>query len=230
MLTPYDYYPIVVYLTESELNEYNELSKKIKKETRIDEKGKTYFSKKGEILLIERARIIAGATNKIKALKKELQKYKEKNNILVYCGATNILQEEEDSSITNEKDIRQIDAVKEMMYRELKMKVDRFTANESIKERIEIKERFISGKIQAIVAIKCLDEGVNIPGIKTAFILASTTNPKEYIQRRGRVLRIAPNKEYAEIYDFITLPRDLKEARVLSKEKLGMIFHLLTKK
>ena len=229
MLTPYDYYPIVVYLTESELNEYNELSKKIKKETRIDEKGKTYFSKKGEILLIERARIIAGATNKIKALKKELQKYKEKNNILVYCGATNILQEEEDSSITNEKDIRQIDAVKEMMYRELKMKVDRFTANESIKERIEIKERFISGKIQAIVAIKCLDEGVNIPGIKTAFILASTTNPKEYIQRRGRVLRIAPNKEYAEIYDFITLPRDLKEARVLSKEKLGYDTSLINK-
>ena len=229
MLTPYDYYPIVVYLTESELNEYNELSKKIKKETRIDEKGKTYFSKKGEILLIERARIIAGATNKIKALKKELQKYKEKNNILVYCGATNILQEEEDSSITNEKDIRQIDAVKEMMYRELKMKVDRFTANESIKERIEIKERFISGKIQAIVAIKCLDEGVNIPGIKTAFILASTTNPKEYIQRRGRVLRIAPNKEYAEIYDFITLPRDLKEARVLSKEKLEYDISLINK-
>ena len=162
-------------------------------------------------------------------MKKELQKYKEKNNILVYCGATNILQEEEDSSITNEKDIRQIDAVKEMMYRELKMKVDRFTANESIKERIEIKERFISGKIQAIVAIKCLDEGVNIPGIKTAFILASTTNPKEYIQRRGRVLRIAPNKEYAEIYDFITLPRDLKETRVLSKEKLGYDISLINK-
>ena len=162
-------------------------------------------------------------------MKKELQKYKEKNNILVYCGATNILQDEEDSSITNEKDIRQIDAVKEMMYRELKMKVDRFTANESIKERIEIKERFISGKIQAIVAIKCLDEGVNIPGIKTAFILASTTNPKEYIQRRGRVLRIAPNKEYAEIYDFITLPRDLKETRVLSKEKLGYDISLINK-
>ena len=109
------------------------------------------------------------------------------------------------------------------------MKVDRFTANESIKERIEIKERFISGKIQAIVAIKCLDEGVNIPGIKTAFILASTTNPKEYIQRRGRVLRIAPNKEYAEIYDFITLPRDLKETRVLSKEKLGYDISLINK-
>ncbi len=229
MLTPYDYYPIVVYLTERELNEYNELSKKIKKETRIDEKGKVYFSKLGEMLLIERSRIVAGATNKIKTLKKELQKYKEENNILVYCGATNILREEEDSSITNEKDIRQIDAVKKMMYRELKMKVDRFTANESIKERMEIKDRFISGKIQAIVAIKCLDEGVNIPDIKIAFILASTTNPKEYIQRRGRVLRIAPNKEYAEIYDFITLPRDLREAKILSKEKLEYDISLLAK-
>lgn len=229
MLTPYDYYPIVVYLTERELNEYNELSKKIKKETRIDEKGKVYFSKLGEMLLIERSRIVAGATNKIKTLKKELQKYKEENNILVYCGATNILREEEDSSITDEKDIRQIDAVKKMMYRELKMKVDRFTANESIKERMEIKDRFISGKIQAIVAIKCLDEGVNIPDIKIAFILASTTNPKEYIQRRGRVLRIAPNKEYAEIYDFITLPRDLREAKILSKEKLEYDISLLVK-
>ena len=229
MLTPYDYYPIVVYLTERELNEYNELSKKIKKETRIDEKGKVYFSKLGEMLLIERSRIVAGATNKIKTLKKELQKYKEKNDILVYCGATNILREEEDSSITDEKDIRQIDAVKKMMYRELKMKVDRFTANESIKERMEIKDRFISGKIQAIVAIKCLDEGVNIPDIKIAFILASTTNPKEYIQRRGRVLRIAPNKEYAEIYDFITLPRDLREAKILSKEKLEYDISLLAK-
>ena len=229
MLTPYDYYPIVVYLTERELNEYNELSKKIKKETRIDEKGKVYFSKLGEMLLIERSRIVAGATNKIKTLKKELQKYKEENNILVYCGATTILREEEESSITDEKDIRQIDAVKKMMYRELKMKVDRFTANESIKERMEIKDRFISGKIQAIVAIKCLDEGVNIPDIKIAFILASTTNPKEYIQRRGRVLRIAPNKEYAEIYDFITLPRDLREAKILSKEKLEYDISLLAK-
>ncbi len=63
--------------------------------------------------------------------------------------------------------------------------------------------------LKVLVAIRCLDEGVNIPGIKTAFILASSTNPKEYIQRRGRVLRRAPNKNYAIIYDFITLPRNL---------------------
>lgn len=69
------------------------------------------------------------------------------------------------------------------------------------------------------MAIKCLDEGVNIPGIKTAFILASTTNPKEYIQRRGRVLRKAPNKPYAVLYDFVTLPRPLDSVSALTKEQ-----------
>ena len=71
-----------------------------------------------------------------------------------------------------------------------------------------------------MVAIKCLDEGVNIPAIKTAFILASTTNPKEYIQRRGRVLRLSPGKECAEIYDFITLPRKLEIVSFLNEKEL----------
>ena len=62
--------------------------------------------------------------------------------------------------------------------------------------------------------------GVNIPAIKTAFILASTTNPKEYIQRRGRVLRLSPGKEYAEIYDFITLPRELEIVSFLNEKEL----------
>ena len=60
---------------------------------------------------------------------------------------------------------------------------------------------------------------INIPGIRTAFILASTTNPKEYIQRRGRVLRKAPNKAYAEIYDFITLPRPLDSVSALTEDQ-----------
>ena len=82
-------------------------------------------------------------------------------------------------------------------------------------------------KIQALIAIKCLDEGVNIPGIKTAFILASTTNPKEYIQRRGRVLRKAKGKQYAEIYDFITLPRPLDEVPGLSAERVKRDYSLV---
>ena len=230
MLTPYYYYPIVVYLTVTELKKYNELSKKIKKESRIDEKGKVTLSELGKILILKRARIIAGAFNKIETLKKNLEKYKEEKNILVYCGATNILSEEADFSNTDINDTKQIDCVQQMMYQKLGMKVAKFTANESIEERLKIKDSFVSKDgIQAIVAIKCLDEGVNIPGIKTAFILASTTNPKEYIQRRGRVLRKAEGKEYAEIYDFITLPRHLNEAKVLSKEKLEYDISLVTR-
>ena len=91
------------------------------------------------------------------------------------------------------------------------MSAQRFTASEGLKERQNIKEYFRDGLYQVITAIKCLDEGVNIPGICTAFILSSSRNPKEFIQRRGRLLRLSPGKERAVIYDFVTLPRNLDD-------------------
>ena len=139
-------------------------------------------------------------------------------------SAEESISEEEtvaDSSEEDEEGERQIVAVSKMLGNEFGMKVTHFTANESAEEREVIKRRFSTADpYQAIVAIKCLDEGVNIPSIKTAFILASTTNPKEYIQRRGRVLRLADGKEYAEIYDFITLPRPLDEVSSLTEEEM----------
>jgi superfamily II DNA or RNA helicase len=110
------------------------------------------------------------------------------------------------------------------------MKVSQFTSNENIRERELLKKEFtIGNNLQALIAIKCLDEGVNIPNIKTAFILASTTNPKEFIQRRGRVLRTAKNKEYAEIFDFITLPRPLNEVNSLTMEQMNKEISLIKK-
>jgi len=100
------------------------------------------------------------------------------------------------------------------------MNIAQFTSRENIQKREILKHEFATAEtLQALVAIKCLDEGVNIPKIKIAFILASTTNPKEYIQRRGRVLRLAEGKDFAEIYDFITLPRDLDEVHFLTEEQ-----------
>ena len=94
------------------------------------------------------------------------------------------------------------------------------TSKEDIEERELLKSEFAKGdSLQALIAIKCLDEGVNIPSIKTAFILASTTNPKEYIQRRGRVLRLYDGKDFAQIYDFLTLPMDLKDAFALTEHE-----------
>lgn len=218
-LTPYKYYPILVYLSELELESYEQLSYEMSKCMIKDKHGKYKLSKRGEILALKRSRVVAGAMQKLEALKREITPYKDDNNILVYCGATRVI-DDSDTSSDDESDIRQIEAVTKILGNELNMNVARFTSEENMEERALIKEHFQDGgKLQAIVAIKCLDEGVNIPGIRTAFILASTTNPKEYIQRRGRVLRKAANKPFAEIYDFVTLPRPLDSVSGLTIEQ-----------
>ena len=214
-LTPYDYKPHIIILDNKELDEY----KKISLELSI------YHTPEGEepceaakMLLIRRARILASAKNKIPKLKEvliETGDYKE-NNLLVYCGDSNVNEVEYNVSKNAKNEfeksiqfgIKQLDAVKRILGspNELDMAVRKFTSSESPKEREEIKKYFVNKKIQAIIAIKCLDEGVNIPCIKTAYILASTTNPKEYIQRRGRVLRKFKGKDKAIIHDFIVMP------------------------
>ena len=218
-LTPYRYYPIAVYLTESEHEEYERLTKEINKNLVKTRGGKYKLTEYGEILAMKRARLIAAASGKIAALREAILPYKDDNYILVYCGAANLTPEDEFGAVDDESELRQIDLVTEMLGNELNMKVSQFTSREDMEERAILKREFAKGEnLQALIAIKCLDEGVNIPQIRTAFILASTTNPKEYIQRRGRVLRLAEGKEYAEIYDFVTLPRSLSEVRSLPVE------------
>lgn len=211
MLTPYYYYPVIVYLKENELDQYIEITQKISQSIK-EEDGKIIISEYAKRLLIQRSQKIAGAEEKIPKLIELMKEKKNDNHILVYCGATNVINDSQDSNEIECQDIRQIDSVVQKLGNELNMKVARFTSKESAMERSEIIKKFSDGyMLQALVAIKCLDEGVNIPSIKTAFILASSTNPKEYIQRRGRVLRLAKGKKYANIYDFITLPFDVKE-------------------
>ena len=82
----------------------------------------------------------------------------------------------------------------------------KFTQNEPMQLRESILKNFASGVYKALVAVKCLDEGVDVPATQTAIIVASTTNPREFIQRRGRVLRKDPNKTKATVYDFIVIP------------------------
>ena len=161
------------------------------------------ISEAGKPVIFQRTRLLAGAENKIALLMNLFEDYKTENNILVYCGATSV-EDEESGEI-----IRQIDLVTRKLQTDYQMSVKRFTAEENLKERQNIKTYFAQGMYQVITAIKCLDEGVNIPGIKTAFIMSSSRNPKEFVQRRGRLLRKSDNKKKAKIYDFITLPREL---------------------
>jgi superfamily II DNA or RNA helicase len=219
-LTKYKYYPIPTTLSEPELAEYSQLSYEISKCVIFGKDGKRKLNEKGKRLALKRARLVGGATDKITKLEEYIKPYLHDKHILVYCGATTILPDNQDYSDTPDEDIRQIDAVTDLLGNRLGMNVAQFTSREDVQKREILKREFADGvTMQALVAIKCLDEGVNIPKIKTAFILASTTNPKEYIQRRGRVLRLAEGKEFAEIYDFIALPRPLDEVHSLTEEQ-----------
>lgn len=220
-LTPYKYYPIITTLTEEEREIYSQLSYEMSRNLIKGKNGKLKLSKYGEILALKRARIVAAAREKINVLKEKIIPYKYDSYILVYCGAANVIDDNKDYFSIDDCDLRQIDIVTNLLGNELDMKVSQFTSREDIEERKILKAQFAKGEqLQALIAIKCLDEGVNIPKIKTAFILASTTNPKEYIQRRGRVLRRAEGKDFAEIYDFVTLPRPLDEVSSLTVEEM----------
>lgn len=219
-LTKYKYYPVLVYLNEDELAGYEQLSYEMSRCRIKDKNGRYKLNKRGEILALKRAKIVAGAQEKLAALRREIQPYANNNNILVYCGSTKTIDENIDYTDIDETEVRQIETVTKLLGNEMGMKVAKFTSQENMEMRSMIKEQFQRGdRLQAIVAIKCLDEGVNIPGIRTAFILASTTNLKEYIQRRGRVLRKAANKDFAEIFDFVTLPRPLDTVSSLTAEQ-----------
>ncbi|MCR5105853.1 MAG: DEAD/DEAH box helicase family protein [Eubacterium sp.] len=227
-LTEYYYYPHIVYLSATEYEDYSKISREIKRHMNVDKKtGKLRLDETAKRLAIKRARIVAGAVEKISKLKELIQPYREEHNLLIYSGATTLNGEE----LPNEEiveDIRQIDYISRVLGIELGMNLAQFTSRENTQERNNLIERFKQAEeLQGLVAIKCLDEGVNIPSIKTAFILASTTNPKEYIQRRGRVLRKAKGKHFAEIYDMITLPRSLEEAGAIPEDEVSMDLSLV---
>lgn len=196
-LTEYYYYPHIVYLDEDESEYYFEITRKISRMSRMKESDENKQAM--ESLLIERSRIISRARNKLVVLKKLMEKQSESKYNIVYCG---------DSKTDGEK---QIDLVVKMLGNDLNMKVHTFTSREDKEERQELLQRFEEGELQALVAIKCLDEGVDVPATQTAYIISSSTNPREFIQRRGRVLRKHKNKKYSYIHDFIVLPRKLDE-------------------
>lgn len=224
-LTPYYYYPVVTCLNDEELEEYNEITRKIIKCGGAS-KENCERNPHVENLLIQRARVVAGCRAKVDSLLEVIAPYKDDNYMLIYCGATKY----DRTDLKDDSQVKQIDEVNYRLYHDLGMKVRKFTSSEDKEDREDIRRAFASGEdLQVITAIKCLDEGVNIPAIKKAFILASSTNPKEYIQRRGRVLRKAPGKEYAEIFDFITLPRPLSEVKYCSRHELEYDLTLVRK-
>ena len=183
ILCEYEYYVYVVTLTNTENEEYQQLTKKIVKSFRS---GKNRDSETIKSLTRKRSRIIKSASDKIAILDRIIQDCPLKMG-MVYCA-----------------DIQQADIVCHRLSQQ-GMRVARFTSKED-KQRSQILNDFSQSRLDALVAVKCLDEGVNIPAAKEAIILASDTSQRQFIQRRGRILRKAKGKERAILIDILVVP------------------------
>lgn len=195
-LCKYYYYPILVDMTEKEWTEYVQISNQISKIFSREKNNNDGPSSYLQNLIFKRARLLGKAENKKARLTEIMEeKYKDSTHMIIYCGDA------------KDGDDRQVDIITQFIVSTIGMRVNKFTSEEDDVEREEILSNFKLGKTQALVAIKCLDEGIDIPKTDTAFILASSTTQRQFIQRRGRVLRKAFGKSYAYIYDFIALPK-----------------------
>lgn len=209
-LCQYKYFPHVVYLNEEELNEYFRISKQLFKyfdtETGMYKKGPEV-----EFLLLARKRIIHKAANKLSAfgsiLKDEFQKRTNLYYTLVYVPeGIEANYEEDDIDDVDIADLPLIDAYTRAVSKtDLSIMVRQFTAGS--KDRDQLLKDFEAGKVHVLTSMKCLDEGVDVPRSELAIFCSSTGNPRQFVQRRGRVLRQHKDKHFATIHDLVVVPR-----------------------
>jgi superfamily II DNA or RNA helicase len=199
VLTPYRYYVHLVELNDEESEQYIELSLQISRLAASRSADPLEDSDDGglDLLLFKRARLLGNAADKILSLRSLIAGRRPEPFTLVYCGDG----ESDDGAGTS---TRQIDEVSKLLY-EAGWRVAHFTSHQSRAERIGILDKFRVGALDALIAIRCLDEGIDIPACRTAYILSSSRNPKQFVQRRGRILRRSPGKAEAVVHDFIPL-------------------------
>ena len=217
VLCRYFYYPHLVRLTDDEFQRYVELSLKISKYFNFNTNS---FDKKDDILmsmLLARKRIVHKAANKLMAFNQIInERYQKKGNLkysLVYVPEGTKPDYIADSDIFDSTDQVADDIVSDHLideYTEAVMKLDKFITVKKFvsgqKDRDKVLSDFASGKLQVLTSMKCLDEGVDVPRSELAIFCASTGNPRQFIQRRGRILRKHKDKFMAEIHDLVVAP------------------------
>jgi superfamily II DNA or RNA helicase len=199
-LTPYRYYLHQVQLTADEFAVYADLTRQLSRKgfTRPDDGSSDGFDRQVEHLLRKRRAVLEQAAGKLRALE----------SLLTGSGTSQI---ERTLVYTSAKPpavgaARQIDEVNALL-RRIGVRFHEFTNTETSKAGAErYLEAFGRGEYQVLTAMKVLDEGIDLPETDTAFILASSTVRREWVQRRGRILRQADGKTRAVLHDFIVLP------------------------
>lgn len=216
ILCRYHYDVCFVELAEDEFAEYQHLSLRIARlrdqlSKEQDQKASHSLSEDLTILLTRRAGIVKQARAKFDFLA-ELIRQISVSKCLVYCA-----------------DIEQVRAVQVLLTRAGISNLS-YTSRESIFARQTSLDQLRRNDIQAVVAVKCLDEGIDVPQVHQAILLASSTSEREFVQRRGRILRKAEGKQYAHLIDVFTIPprqhytdpptllfNELKRARILAR-------------
>lgn len=207
VLCKYDYYPHIVQLTSEELEEYVKLTKRIAKRF-ASKDSKSVEKEILERLLLKRKRIIHKASNKLGITIGILRERYNQEGTLKYTFVyvpegknTDIsevsAEDEEELKIINQY-IMAIGSINDSIF------VNKFVSG--MRNRDQILEQFRNGDIDVIASMKCLDEGVDIPRAEHAIFCSSTGNPRQFIQRRGRILRTHDDKTKATIHDLIVIP------------------------
>lgn len=196
-LVPYDYVIHRVELTDDEMDRYRELTEELfRAGFTIEDDGRVNIpNSKVERLLRRRRAVLEQASGKLAVLREALEMAPVRR-ALIYCSPKEL-------EVATE---RQIVLVNRLLST-LGIVSHELTSVETATGRAsDILSRFADGEYQALTAMKVLDEGVDVPATESAFILASTTVEREWVQRRGRVLRSAPGKTRATVHDFVVIP------------------------
>ena len=217
ILCHYDYTPVFVELTNIEMSEYRKVTDQLRKF--LDpETGK--YKPEAEMLLMKRKRIIHKAENKKVAIIRMLDDLTSESK-LKYTFVFVPEGYEPDYSVSDsyniaKEDMHLIDEYSDI-FRERRYHYHKFISG--LEDAPEILKGFASGDIDVLLSMKCLDEGVDVPRAENAIFLSSTGNPRQFIQRRGRVLRKHQDKEKAHIWDMVVVPPDIFENLDNSIEK-----------
>jgi len=201
VLCQYDYLPYYVELTEDEMVEHQRLTAIIARIESSKKKG-TYIQQPHESSpYLRRADLIANAESKYKKLGDILNELGNTlDKTLVYC--TN-----NPSPLSSHDVARQLARVQAILT-ERGITSDSVTWKDKTADRIHILDLMNEGHFDCVTAVKCLDEGVDVPSVNTGIFMASSGNPRQFIQRRGRILRKSDKtgKTHAVIYDILVTP------------------------
>ena len=227
-LSPYEYFPIPVSLTDEEAEDYEKMTRSIGVMQSICEKEPTKDNRhRLADLKMARSRIVKKAINKLDLLKRLVDSPAyDFSNSVVFCGP---------GSVNNGGDLgtqRLIDIVTLILSsgRYRRYFPAKYTSGED--DRPARLEDFQKGRTDTLVAIKCFDEGLDVPALDKIYIMASDSSLRQTIQRRGRVLRVSKQtgKEKARIFDFVAgegtgyyfVPLQTELPRVLEYSRLSL--------